>query len=242
MEPVIGKKQLPRDAIERQHFVDKGVVHSARCIDVDLQMGLFAAAELHDAVRGHVRRAMEAIRDNELPKLGLDPHDRFRWLQGRLHIGDADFAAARDVTHSASADPLVPRDAQLFQRPVAITESEIWRWRCSSRRRGSASGRARACRRRARWPGRGSPHGCQANVRRALPFPFAEERLETRRREEESAAGNDRTLEVQPEVVRRIEQVGAELAAAVPEPDITQHRALPSQAKSQVSPSKSIVL
>jgi hypothetical protein len=59
---VLGEKKLRGNSVEGQNFVDEGVVQPAGSIDVDLQMRLFAAAKLHDAVHAHVRRAMKPIR------------------------------------------------------------------------------------------------------------------------------------------------------------------------------------
>ena len=74
------------DPIERQDFVDKGVIHSRRCIDVDLEMRLLPGAELDDTLCLHMWSVVETIRNHMFPKPGLDPEDRFRRLQSGLHI------------------------------------------------------------------------------------------------------------------------------------------------------------
>ena len=86
LEAIVGEEQLSGDSIEGQHLVDKGVIHSTRGIDVDLEMRLLSRAELHHTVRHHVWSVVEAIRRDVFPETRFDPDDRFARLERRLHI------------------------------------------------------------------------------------------------------------------------------------------------------------
>ena len=86
LEAIVGEEQLAGDSIEGQDFVDKGVIHSRRSIDVDLEMRLLSGAELHDTVRLHMWSVVEAIRHDMFPETRFDPDDRFARFESRLHI------------------------------------------------------------------------------------------------------------------------------------------------------------
>ena len=71
----------------------------------------------------------------------------------------------------------------------------------------------------------------EVNVRRALPAPLAQERSEPVRQDGLEGVRHERAVEIQTEVVRRIEKVGGELTTAMPQTDIAQHgaRAVPGE-------------
>ena len=65
----------------------------------------------------------------------------------------------------------------------------------------------------------------EVNVRRTLPAPLAQERPEPLRQKKLAGTRDERAVEIQTEIVRRVEQVGVELPAAMPQADVAQHGA-----------------
>src|SRR2546430_14915160 len=59
LQSIIGEQQSRGDAIERQSFSEKIVVHPARVVDRNLEMRVLAAAKLVYAIGGHGGRWAE---------------------------------------------------------------------------------------------------------------------------------------------------------------------------------------
>src|SRR5437667_6369995 len=75
LQSIIGDKQSPRDAVERQRFAEKHVIHSTGAIHLDLQTRVLAAAKLVNAIRAEIRRTVEFVRHNSFPNLWLNPEN-----------------------------------------------------------------------------------------------------------------------------------------------------------------------
>src|SRR5882724_6903153 len=80
LQSIVGEKQLRRDAVERQRFSQKDVVHSICAIHLDLQPCVFAAVKLVNAIGGDIWRPPKLEWRHSLRELRVDPKNCVGWI------------------------------------------------------------------------------------------------------------------------------------------------------------------
>src|SRR5205085_11910040 len=86
LQPIVCVQQPTRDAVERQRFSKKDVVHSTAAIHLDLQTRVFTAAKLINAIGGNCRRAPEFVWRHSLRKLRVRSEEHTSELQSQSNL------------------------------------------------------------------------------------------------------------------------------------------------------------
>src|SRR6202011_4476249 len=227
LQPVAREKKMAGYAIERQSLPEKNVIHSAGRIDTDVEPRVFAAAKLVNAVRGDVRRLVKLVRHHRFPKLRVDPKNHVRWSKRRFDVRDANLVLGKIVCKTPGADALIARHPQVFVGDRAVAESNF-----GSRAIHPGAAKTRPLQRDTTFaaPVFGTSilrTDGEMNNRWTRPFPFAQKFLQLRTDERPQRTRIDRAVNVESEIVRRIEEIGPEFSTLMSNVKIAQPGALP---------------
>src|SRR4051812_46222158 len=120
---IVGKEEAARDAIEREVFAEKHVVHPGRRIDLDLDAIAGGSAKVEYAVYEKTRRLAKLIWHDFLEVLRVDPDDRFRQAQSAFDFLQANFMMREIVNDGAAADAFVAHDMQIGHGERSVLEA-----------------------------------------------------------------------------------------------------------------------
>src|SRR5688572_14288225 len=181
------------------------------------------AAEMNDAIGGNARRLTKFIGRDLLEEFGINPKDRIGRAEGALDLLQTHFVFYEIVGKRSAAGPFVAGYMELVESECAFVEMQLGAGRIHpGAAKAGALGRDRAVTRPGGWePARSAKS--ETDSRRPPPFPFAEKPAQLGRREGTEHSRIDCAFDVEPEIIRRVQQIARQLARFVAHAHPAQH-------------------